>query len=68
MTDNQRLMELGGIMALGNVVGQMCQAGCPLEHQDIIHEAIDRAYIRLGDLKREPRSNAVRKERGLEPH
>lgn len=64
-SQNKRLLELGGIQAMGNVLCAMRDMRCPLTYQDVIHEAIDRAYIRLGDHKREPRSTAVRMERGM---
>jgi hypothetical protein len=52
------------IQILSRVIRVLIDARVPPEYHEPVHELLDRAYIADGDLKREPRSQAVKKERG----
>lgn len=52
----QQGLEAGMRQAYGNVIHMLMEVGCPPEHHEPIHEAIDAYELRSGNVKREPRS------------
>lgn len=55
-TEYERGFERGHVAGIGHAIHLLMHSGCPPEHHELLHEAID-AWERVhGDPKREPRS------------
>jgi len=56
MSDYERAFSHGHVAGIGHAIHLLMAAGCPPEHHELLHEAID-AWERVhGNPKRVPRS------------